>query len=177
MLARTRSPTCMSVGKLVSLIYPRFNFQWYAISTSDATYPIRLAPAIALCNDIVEVVCLIVIDICSLSLVHEWLLTRTGVHPIGAICAISVCRKGRDVQRRTRKSGIILRPGRVRIVQTEKTISFRIWQRGLENTGEHAAFLLVNNSNTYKARHYFPVHRCHLKDRSNNSRRNLSTEM
>lgn len=62
------------------------------------THSIWLTPAIALCNDIVEVVRLIVVDVRYFPLVHEWLLACTRVNPLRAICVISGYGKGRDVQ-------------------------------------------------------------------------------
>lgn len=101
----------MSVGQFVSAIYLRSIFQGCVIFSVDPTYSIWLTPAIALCDDVVEVVRLIVVDVGYFLFIHEWLLTRTRVNPLGAICIVPGCGKGRDVQRRTRKSSIILRPG------------------------------------------------------------------
>lgn len=77
----------------------------------DGTYPIWLTPAKALCDYVVKVIRLIVIYVGNLLFIQEWLLTSTRVSPIGAIRIVPGCGKCRDVQCRTWKSCIILRPG------------------------------------------------------------------
>lgn len=80
----------MSVGHLVSPIYRRLRPFFPSV---DPTYSIWLTPAVALCNDVVEVVHFIVIDVGYLIFIHEWLLTSAGVNPLGAICVVPGYRK------------------------------------------------------------------------------------
>lgn len=94
----------------------------------DPTYSNWLTLAISLRYNVVKIVRLIIKDVGYFLLLSEWLLTRAGVNPLGAICIVPGHGRGRDIQCRTRKSSIILRPGRVCVIQAEKTVGFRIWQ-------------------------------------------------